>query len=214
MAENARKFSKYFDGLEQAVKQRYVKKLNLVSKTMDDPYTFSAALITPHSVPAIEYPDIYNYLIETHSIYTKEDMKAYKSLDAYKYLLAGWVGEVSVNCIANSGGIVVVRAKVRHSQSVRASPLLPWAAAKKDGAVLCSHCTCMAGLGEVCSHIAATLFAVDAYNRLSKDDACTSQLCAWLPPSMQNVEYASIFYCSYYKTKEEFGITSRPSHEH
>ncbi len=48
----------------------------------------------------------------------------------------------------------------------------------------------MAGLGEVCSHIAATLFAVDAYNRLSKDDACTSQLCAWLPPSMQNVEYA------------------------
>ncbi len=50
----------------------------------------------------------------------------------------------------------------------------------------------MAGLGEVCSHIAATLFAVDAYNRLSKDDACTSQLCAWLPLSMQNVEYASI----------------------
>ncbi len=116
-------------------------------------------------------------------------MKAYKS---YKYLLAGWVGEVSVNCIANSGGIVVVRAKVRHSQSVRASPLLPWIAAKKDGTVLCSHCTCMAGLGEACSHIAATLFTVDAHSRFSKDDACTSQLCAWLPPSMQNVEYASI----------------------
>ncbi len=56
---------------------------------MDDPYTFSAALITPHSVPAIEYPDIYNYLIETRSIYTKEDMRAWMPISIY--WLAGLV---------------------------------------------------------------------------------------------------------------------------
>ena len=116
-------------------------------------------------------------MIETSSVYTKDDLKVYKSLDAYKYLLAGWVGEVSVHCIENSNGVVVVRAKVRHFQAVKAIHLLPWVA-KKDGTVVASHCTCMAGLGESCSHIAAVLFAVETYNRLSKDDACTSQLCA------------------------------------
>ena len=32
-----------------------------------------------------------NYFIDTPSAYTKDDVKAYKSLDAYKYPLAGWV---------------------------------------------------------------------------------------------------------------------------
>ena len=33
------------------------------------------------------------------SVYTKDDLKAYKSLDAYKYLLAGWVGDLSIHII-------------------------------------------------------------------------------------------------------------------
>ncbi len=57
---------------------------------------------------------------------------------------------------------------------------------------MCSHCTCIAGLGEACSHIAAVLFAVESYNKLNQDKACTSQLCAWLPPTMQHVQYAPI----------------------
>ena len=82
--------------------------------------------------------------------------------------------------------------KVRHSQSVTATPLHPWIAAKRSGMILFSHCTCMAGLGEACSHVAALLFAAEARNRLCKEASCTSQLCAWLPPSMQNVTYAPI----------------------
>ena len=50
----------------------------------------------------------------------------------------------------------------------------------------------MAGLGEACSHIAALLFAAEAYTKLSKDYSCTSESCRWLPPSMQNVKYAPI----------------------
>ena len=66
---------------------------------MDDPYTFSANMIPPDSLPDLQYPDIFNYLINMLSVYMKDDLKAYKSLDAYKYLLAGWVGDLSIHII-------------------------------------------------------------------------------------------------------------------
>ena len=95
-SHSARKFSAYFYGLDENAKKRYLQKLDSVSKNIDHPYTISCQLLAVSSIlPNIKYPDIYNFLIETPSVYTREDLKAYKSLDAYKYLLAGLVGEVS-----------------------------------------------------------------------------------------------------------------------
>ena len=37
-----------------------------------------------------------------------------------------------------------------------------WAAVRANGARLCAQCTCMAGLGKACSHIASLLFAAEA----------------------------------------------------
>ncbi len=36
------------------------------------------------------------------------------------------------------------------------------------GAVSCAHCNCMAGLGEVCTHIAAALFYLEAAYRINR----------------------------------------------
>jgi hypothetical protein len=36
-----------------------------------------------------------NYLLQTPSKYTTEDLKAYKSLDTYNQLFCGWVREAS-----------------------------------------------------------------------------------------------------------------------
>ena len=83
-------------------------------------------------------------------------------------------------------------AQVRHSQSVTVPPLHPWIAAEKNGTILCAQCTCKAGLREACSHISALLFAAETHKRLKKDNSCTSQLCAWLPPSMQDVKFVPI----------------------
>jgi len=46
-------------------------------------------------------------------------------------------------------------------QRVSASSLKLWVAATKEGTIVCGHYTRMAGLGEVCSHVAALLFTLE-----------------------------------------------------
>ena len=81
---------------------------------------------------------------------------------------------------------------MKHSQSLSVPAVKPWFAAEKGGVVICAHFTCMAGLGEVCSHISALLFAVEANTHMQSNLSYTSRLCSWLPPSTASVEYAPI----------------------
>ena len=50
-----------------------------------------------------------------------------------------------------------------------------------EGWILSANCTCMAGLGGACSHVAALLFKLEAASDLKRknDDSPTSSLCAW-----------------------------------
>ena len=54
---------------------------------------------------------------------------------------------------------------------------------EQNGQVHTGHCTCMAGLGEACSHIAAVLFYLMASWDKTQQTSCTSQPCSWLAPS-------------------------------
>ena len=57
---------------------------------------------------------------------------------------------------------------------------------------MCAHCTCMAGIGEACTHIAALLFAAEANTQVKSQFSCTSLPCSGLPPSFRKVPYAEI----------------------
>ena len=76
-------------------RQRYVSKLKQLG--VADPYVMPTSMFTDvlkcsaASLPDFAYPDLYNYLVNNPSPYTGKDMKAYKSLDAYQYFVAGWV---------------------------------------------------------------------------------------------------------------------------
>ena len=178
-------YSTYYQELPQDAKKRYEEKLNLLGAMVNDPYATvprGSDLWSTDSLmwPKVEYPDIYNYLISTPSPYTKDELKAYKSIEAYKYFVDGWVSNSLVHHVPNGSSqekqVAVVSASVRHSQRLSGTPLKVWVAAEVLGTVLCAHCTCMAGLGEACSRIAR------AWQDLGKP-AHTLQLCCllWRP---------------------------------
>ena len=66
---------------------------------------------------------------------------------------------------------------------VNDKPLEAWVIVSCDGTVQSAHCTCMAGLSEGCSHIAAILFALEHGSRVSKEASVTDVPAYWLFPT-------------------------------
>jgi len=141
--------------------------------------------------PDVTYAEVYDYLVLTASFYTRDQIKAKKSLDGYNFFLNGWLNGVTVVKVDNKNNHLFL-ATVKHSQSVLLPPLKVWVITKQDGEVITAHCTCMAGLGEACSHAAAVLFAAEA-NALTKSQfSSTSLPCSWLPPTFRSVKISEI----------------------
>ncbi|KAJ8977263.1 hypothetical protein NQ317_003964 [Molorchus minor] len=157
-------YSKYYFTMDTESANRYRQKICVIGI---DPYTLNIKQCSDNKehYPKITYPDIVNYLLYQKSAYTHEDFKAYKSLEAYKQAVCGWVK------------------KVMHSQRLSEQTLSPWIITKSDGTVLNAHCDCMAGLGEACTHIAAVLFFIDWVHRSSPDISPTDVKAYWVAPS-------------------------------
>lgn len=92
-------------------------------------------------LPEVSYPDVYHYLVETECVYTREAVKAYRSLDAYNYFLSGKVGNI---CSYNVDDVCLVFGEVGASQTL-SKTYSAWFVAKVTGEVISGHCTCMAG---------------------------------------------------------------------
>ena len=61
-------------------------------------------------------------------------------------------------------------------------PLEPWLIIDENGTVQSAHCTCMAGLSEGCSHVAAVLFAMENGTRIINETSVTDVPAYWLFP--------------------------------
>nr|XP_047128389.1 uncharacterized protein LOC124809027 [Hydra vulgaris] len=159
--------------------------MNIVSVIELNPENFNESVwqkdIT--KLPDITWRDVITFLIDTPSEFTKENTKAYKSLEAYKtYFLCAHVQDClyapSINEV-----YCFIKTKVLPSQrvSIKSCMYDVWICLHKDGWIKRARCTCLVGLGSVCSHIAALFFKLEAavHHRLNREDASTSQLCLW-----------------------------------
>ena len=180
--------SEYYRSLEPHVKRRYLLKTSAVGV---DPATLLDEQCDADCIPPVESMDLVSYLVLTTSYYTKEQFKAYKSLQAYNQMVSGFVTNVRGRIVKDN---YVVLASVRHSQRMNDALVSVWLITSIDGTILSSHCLgCKAGLSESCSHIASVLFYLEAYTRINDKLSCTQVKCAWLLPSfVKEVPYAKI----------------------
>lgn len=77
-----------------------------------------------------------------------------------------------------------------HSQKIGEPSLLPWLIFSKTGDIVSSQCTCAAGLGEACTHVAAILFALEYSGRQQK--SVTDVLAYWIGPKSKKVFHKKI----------------------
>ena len=96
--------------LKDSVKRRYLQKIADVGV---DPVTIPDQQFDTECLPPIEAMDLLSYLVLETSFYTKEQFKAYKSLEAYNFLVSGFLTSIQ-GCIVT--GKHIVTGKVRHSQ--------------------------------------------------------------------------------------------------
>ena len=88
----------YRDSLTAENRATYDAKLQLTANI--DPYSASANFFAQSMVkwPEIEFPDIVNYLLFYTSKFTKEQVKAYKSLLLFHFLTVFRLYSLCTNC--------------------------------------------------------------------------------------------------------------------
>ena len=86
--------SVFFKQLDDTGRVRYKQKLDQLGLN-EDPYVMSAGFETDMSLwPPVEFPDICVYLLNSPS---PEELKAYKSTEAWSYFVAGFVDGVNLS---------------------------------------------------------------------------------------------------------------------
>ena len=136
---------KYIDLLNSSARKRYLGKLKIGGQVLSDPYSMDEDHWYDDMTkwPELLCGNVYTYLINTEGLFTKEKLKAYKSLEAYNYFYNGYVRTVLLH---RSGNLSVMKAKVNPSQKSPENSHEPWVIINtQDGSVVTAHCTCMAG---------------------------------------------------------------------
>ncbi|XP_037571412.2 uncharacterized protein LOC119445594 [Dermacentor silvarum] len=197
--------SEYFRGLDNSAQQRYQDKLSFEGQQLPDPldddvvqFSFSAS---PRNFPPVTAADIFMYLVEGVCFYTKEQFKNHKLSDAYNAFLSGKVKRVMSFKAGKRGvGVVILTASVEASQLL-SKTYRPWCVVKDDGTVVSAHCTCIAGLGECCTHVAALLFNIEAAIKYGLNDPSpTETACRWSEVSRKSM-VAPVSEINFFKAK-------------
>lgn len=76
---------------------------------------------------------------------------------------------------------------MKHSR-LNEPPLQVWIINQEDGSVDTPHCTCMAGISEVCSHVGTILYALEHIYSSRESTSCTDIQSLWNVPNTSGVE--------------------------
>ncbi|XP_030845477.1 uncharacterized protein LOC105436450 isoform X2 [Strongylocentrotus purpuratus] len=161
--------------------------------------------------PPTMYRDICMYLLNKDPASLEgRIMKDYKEGKAYSYFASSWLKEIFFNPMGDSP-FCFLKSKCTPSQNIGAEPHEAWLLCQKDDGMICSaYCTCVAGLGQTCNHVAAMLFKLDhAFKSGLVNPACTSVANSWIATS-KRVLPCRVKEVSWERHHYGKGLTSKP----
>ena len=91
------------DSLNFSVRKQYLGKLKIGGQVLSDPYSMDEDHWCDDMTKWLEllFGDVHTYLINTEGLFTKEKLKAYKSLEAYNYFYNGYLRTVLLHHSGN-----------------------------------------------------------------------------------------------------------------
>lgn len=143
--------------------------------------------------PPLFITDLTTFLMryETEEV-AKNHLNQYKIGKAYQYFQSEWLKEIFYHPVDRTTPYCFLRAECTPSQSLRSEPHKVWVCLAKDsGEVKSAFCTCTAGYGQTCNHVAGLLFRVEYANKMGYT-SCTSNKCEWVVPKERPLEPAML----------------------
>ena len=107
--------SSYYNELQKEDKAKYKGKLTLTNgKLLPDPYGIVENWKSNVKLmPDVSWGDMYNYLVNSPSEYTHNNLKAYKSLEAFNFFVCNHVQDIYYNEIAKESEFCIIKRKVQ-----------------------------------------------------------------------------------------------------
>ena len=107
--------SSYFNELQKEDKAKYNRKLTLTNgQLLPDPYRIVENWKSDVKLmPDVSWGDMYNYLVNSPSEYTHDNLKAYKSLEAFNFFVCNHVQDIYYNEIAKESEFCSIKTKVQ-----------------------------------------------------------------------------------------------------
>ena len=106
--------SSYFNELQKEDKAKYNRKLTLTNgQLLPDPYRIVENWKSDVKLmPDVSWGDMYNYLVNSPSEYTHDNLKAYKSLEAFNFFVCNHVQDIYYNETAKESEFCSIKTKV------------------------------------------------------------------------------------------------------
>lgn len=99
--------SAYARVLDKPARLRYLVKVRLCGGVEPLELQDAGLQRDVELLPRVDFTDIKDYLVHATSFVSREQLKAYKSMDGYNYLTSGWVQQRGVNVLPDSTTVVV-----------------------------------------------------------------------------------------------------------
>ena len=171
--------------VEEDSKKEYEKKLGVDDRLIPDPFKIPHGWLEEDEGMAfwtmLLYPDIFNYLMFYPTQLGSTDLSDYKNLKAYSYYKSGWLQPLYFDKLSGSK-YCIFKGECRQSQRIKEINYKFWIIKEKFGKIRSCHCTCMAGMGQSCNHVADAMYRIEAAVRNGlTNPTCTSTANQWLP---------------------------------